>query len=129
APLRSNSSSASCPVAATAVVKPSLRNRNASGSAKDSSSSTMSTLVMDLLTSPDAVGYVDGPARGACRLGVGLCGRGGAGGRRARLDVHGEPHRERRPGARAAPQPHLAAVVGEHVLDDRQAQAGAAGGA
>ena len=49
APLRSNSSSAPCPVAATAVVNPSLRSRNASGSANDSSSSTMSTLVMHVL--------------------------------------------------------------------------------
>ena len=49
APLRSNSASASWPVAATAVVKPSLRSRNASGSAKDSSSSTISTLVISIL--------------------------------------------------------------------------------
>ena len=49
APLRSNSSRAPCPVTATAVVNPSLRSRNSNGSANDSSSSTMSTLVMHVL--------------------------------------------------------------------------------
>jgi hypothetical protein len=51
APLRSNSSSACWPVLATAAVNPSLRSRKASGSANDSSSSTISTLVTAFLLS------------------------------------------------------------------------------
>src|SRR4051812_19873524 len=183
APLRSNSSRASWPVPAIAVVKPSLRSRKASGSAKDSSSSTISTRVIVSSSSPDAVGQVERPAgragRGGVRwpgsgrhvggardrggrLGGGGGGGGPGGGGRAgpgpprgrggrgpggardgggRLGGGGDgrvrgggagadrqPHGERRAGARAAPQPDLAAVVGQHVLDDRQAQPGAPGG-
>ena len=77
APLRSNSSSASGPVPATAVVKPSLRSRKASGSAKDSSSSTISTLVMRFLLRCRA-GVAGGRrlGRGRClrRSGPGACG-------------------------------------------------------
>src|SRR3954451_1208199 len=149
APLRSNSSRASWPVPAIAVVKPSLRSRKASGSAKDSSSSTISTLVIVSSSSPDAVGQVQRPAgragrggvrpgpdrhdggtrgRGLLRGGVRGVLRGGVEGRGRGAGPDRQPHGERRPGARAPPQPDLPAVVGQHVLDDRQPQAGAAGG-
>src|SRR5512135_206935 len=92
APARSNSASAVGPSATTVASNPSLRNRNASGSASDSSSSTISTLV--------TTSYF---------LSVGVFERR-------------DRQRERRPGPRLAPQPDGPVVVGGDVLDDRQAQ-------
>ena len=42
--------------------------------------------------------------------------------------ARGQAHGERLAGARAAPQPHVAAVVGQHVLDDGEPEPRAPGG-
>ncbi len=120
APDRSNSLSASGPVPATATSKPSRRSMYDSASENDSSSSTTSTRVTGFLSCrahrPVRSRRAPTPPRLIIRLPVDI--RTG----------NGQPQGER--GARAldAPHAHPAAVVGGDVLDDGQAEAGAAGG-
>ena len=85
------------------------------GVGKDSSSSTTSTRV----TGSSSCG-VARAVRGVRRRRVGVG---------ASPNVGGQPQGERRAGPSLAPHGDLAAVVGGDVLDDRQAEPGAAGGA
>src|SRR5262245_43020549 len=109
APARSNSARAEGPSATTVASKPSLRRRKARGSAKDSSSSTISTLVIDVLVL--SFGKI------VSTIGIVAAEMGG--------DGRGNRHRECRPGTRLTPQPNGAVVIGGDVFDDRQPEPGA----
>src|SRR5689334_14969836 len=106
APARSNSARADGPSATTVASKPSLRRRKARGSAKDSSSSTINTLVIGLLVLSLVLHF-----QVIITMGVG-----------------GNRQGERRPRSRLAPQPDGSVVIGCDVFNDRQAQSGTAGG-
>src|SRR6185312_11319254 len=107
APARSNSARAEGPSVTTVASKPSLRSRNARGSARDSSSSTINTLVMGVCSFLSLV-------RSFVRLADAV---------RIGRNRHGE----RRPRAGLTPQPDGSIVVGCNMFDDREAEAGASG--
>ena len=113
APVRSNSASASGPLLAISVLKPSRRSRKASGSAIDSSSSTIKTLVMSSSVVRSRACADSRPRRRRASTAGLVDGR--------------EPQGEGRAGARAGSTRSPAAVVGRDVLDDGQPEAGTAG--
>ena len=114
APSRSKAASASRPSAAISVSYPSRRSRNESGSLSDGSSSTIRMRVTSLLRA--VVGESADVAWVVRRAG-----------RRGRLRRLGKPDGEGGSAALLRPHPHLAAVVLHGVLDDAEAEAGAAG--
>src|SRR5580692_4833942 len=118
APVRSNVSSASGPVAQTATSNPSLRSRYEMASLNESSSSTTSTRVTSV--PPGRFGFASVPlglrsARAGMSTGLLAPQRyeQGEGGTGALDAAHGD----------------LAVVGRHHMLDDGQPEAGAAGGA
>ena len=114
APARSNSASASGPVGGDRHLEALLAQHVGEGVA-------VALLVLDDQYAGHAVSFLRSWVRavgsgrpGRCRRAAGLAGQGQG---------------ERRPLALDRPDPHLAAVGGGDVLDDREAEAGAAGGA
>src|ERR1700761_5535410 len=140
APARSNSLSADGPSVTTVASKPSLRRRKASGSASDSSSSTISTLVIGATPSHQYI-----PHRWAGRplhrrrrasstqffLSLGSVGPHFAAPRQLDLVavlVNRDGQRERRSGPDFAPHADTAVMIGRNMFDDRQPQPAAARG-
>src|ERR1700747_1135212 len=133
APAGSNSASAAGPSVITVASKPSLRSRNASGSASDSSSSTISTLVIRAVPPHRFALHRHGLGSSMYFfLSLGHLGPDFALGQLVELFalgvIRGDGQGERRPCSQLAPQPDRAVVIGRDVLDDGKAQPGAAGG-